>query len=275
MLVRYGEIFLKSGHTQRVFRDKLNSNILWRLSKEGFDCRTTNLRHRILLTPQCEGAAEVASNVFGVKSASPVIMTDSGMNAILEKSIGHARQKLSAGKSFAVRARRTSGFAKTSKEIEEDVGALLKRELGNPVNLTKPDFTLHIEVLEDKTFIFSEIFPGVGGLPYGCEALLLAIVENQDDVLACWHMMRRGAQVHALASRNMLAECEKLLNFSDGSLKISLKDEETVESILSKKQFFGVISGGKKPGETCLNEANLPIYCPLVGGKFLPKPQII
>jgi adenylyl- and sulfurtransferase ThiI len=54
------------------------------------------------------------------------------------------------------------------------------------------DFELGAETIQGKIYIFTERIPGQGGLPVGVEGRVVAIVEQESDLLAAILMMKRG-----------------------------------------------------------------------------------
>jgi len=99
--------------------------------------------------------------------------------------------------SFAVRARRSySAMATTSQEINEQIGRLIQDDLGVPVNLSKPQTTLWIELFGGAALVYRQRRPGPGGLPVGVSGRMLALLSGGiDSPVAAWRMARRGAEV--------------------------------------------------------------------------------
>ncbi|BAA29153.1 THUMP domain-containing protein [Pyrococcus horikoshii] len=67
----------------------------------------------------------------------------------LNDVIGEIATKIPKGKSFAVRAK-VRGAKIGEKSLEIEIGGLIKRITGNPVNLENPEYLLIIEVLGKK-----------------------------------------------------------------------------------------------------------------------------
>ncbi|CAB49014.1 THUMP domain-containing protein [Pyrococcus abyssi] len=70
----------------------------------------------------------------------------------LEEEIKRLCSKIPMGKSFAVRAK-VRGAKIGEKKLETEIGGLIKRITGNPVNLGNPDIIVTIEVLGNKAGI--------------------------------------------------------------------------------------------------------------------------
>jgi thiamine biosynthesis protein ThiI len=89
----------------------------------------------------------------------------------------------------------------TSQELAVQVGAKIvdtAKAANQPVsvNLDKPDVEVHVEVRQKSTYIFTEIIPGPGGLPYGSQGMVVGLHSGGlDSPVAQWLMMKRGASV--------------------------------------------------------------------------------
>ena len=99
-------------------------------------------------------------------------------------------------RSFRVTARRADKrFPHSSPEIERAVGRRVQEATGWPVNLSKPDLVIRVEVLIDEAFVFSQREPGTGGLPVGTGGKVLALLSGGiDSPVAAWRLIRRGCR---------------------------------------------------------------------------------
>jgi thiamine biosynthesis protein ThiI len=107
-----------------------------------------------------------------------------------------AAVSMMAGKSgsFAVRARRRDKrFPVTSAELAVRIGARVQQAYGYPVNLKHPDTALCVEVDQNEVFVYTDGYPGQGGLPIGMSGRALALMSGGiDSPVAAYRMMRRG-----------------------------------------------------------------------------------
>ncbi|MBU0761539.1 MAG: hypothetical protein KKD39_00795 [Candidatus Altiarchaeota archaeon] len=224
VIVRYGEIFLKSPYVRGAFTARLVSNI--REKTKRHDVKVHVGRHRIFLkTYNADAVADEVSSVFGVKSASPSYSTDSDFE-MLSKKVIEVCEKLLGANSFAVRARRSSDYIIKSQELERRLGALIVERFGNRVDLTKPDMTVGVEIQGDNAYVFLKTLQCVGGLPYGTQAAVAAHVASRNDALACWMMMRRGC---TLAYAGGVEYLEKLNDFATPKMKAYESLDEAVK----------------------------------------------
>lgn len=196
VLVRYGEITLKDRWTRQNWEHILAANIAFDLHKAGLEYRITRGGGRIFLHTSDPHAAQIASRIFGVVSASPA------QTVRLDVSdISRAAVEIAIGRrpsSFAIRPRRGGGTI-SSEEIGRVVGASVKNATGASVDLKNPELEIFIEAREDRAYIFIDILKGVGGLPLGSQGKMLALISGGiDSPVAAWMMMKRGCPVSLL-----------------------------------------------------------------------------
>jgi tRNA uracil 4-sulfurtransferase len=205
VLVRYGEIFLKSDWVRRSFTHRLMQNLKHALGRDGIANSSHELRMRIILkAASAQAAAQRASMVFGVHSASPAVESPSEIGGLTARAVEYAGGVLGEG-SFAVRAKRTKDYQLPSQAIERLLGAAIQARYGNRVDLGSPDTTVGVEIHSETAFIYSKTVDGVGGLPYGTQGALVAAAAGRMGALAAWMMMRRGCSM-MLAGRWEQAE---------------------------------------------------------------------
>ena len=202
VLVRYGEVTLKSPYVRELMEKKLIDHIKYVLRKHGYERVNIRLIPGRIFINNVDNAAEVAnivSKVFGVVSTSPAVEVRTEISEIKKSVVNYALEVLKENQSFAIRARRVKRFPITSKELEKILGAEVLDKLGEKklkVNLTSPDVTIYVEVRSRKTYIYHEVFDGIGGLPYGVEGKAISLVSGGiDSPVATWLIMKRGVKV--------------------------------------------------------------------------------
>jgi tRNA uracil 4-sulfurtransferase len=234
ILVRYGELALKSAPVRREFESFLRRNILDQFVLEGL---TGRLRadHGHLYVEVDDGprAARVLQRVFGITSVSLVHEVPSDRASIRDRLLPLAEPKLTPGLSFAVRARRTGGqHPFTSQELARDLGgdvleAFSDRRLR--VDLEHPDVELFVEVRGPRTYLSFDRLRGPGGLPLGVAGRLVSLVDGPRGALGTFLMMKRGCRVSivAVASGERLAR--DVLGRFDPRVEISTAGELPTE----------------------------------------------
>lgn len=196
VLVRYGEITLKDRWTRSNWEHILAANISNDLRSAGLDYRITRAGGRIFVYTADPRAAGIISRVFGVVSASPAITARPDIVDISRLAVEVASQF--SPSSFAIRPRRSSGEI-SGEDLGVVVGAAVAEALGIEADIEDPDLEIFIEALSDRAYIFTEVVKGVGGLPLGSQARMLALVSGGiDSPVAAWMMMKRGCTVSLL-----------------------------------------------------------------------------
>lgn len=196
ILLRYGELSLKSNYVRKIFEARLIQNIKKAFLKENIphDIRTD--RGRIyLLTPELSKSISVLPQIFGIVSFSPAIETTSAMQDISTRAQTLMKSVLTKQKSFAIRVTRVGTHPYSSQDVAVHIGNDIVTATHARVNLRNPDVELFIEIREKKSFLFTEKIKGAGGLPMGTQGRILALVENPSSLLAAWYLMHRGCNV--------------------------------------------------------------------------------
>ncbi|MCK4589228.1 MAG: hypothetical protein KAT77_02210 [Nanoarchaeota archaeon] len=186
LVVRYGEIFLK-GKNRLDFEKKLVGNI-----KKMFDVKVLRKRNRLLV----EDGADLR-RVLGLISYSPAVSVDLDIEKIKEKVLEVVKEK--NFETFAVVAKRMGSKFLNSQEINEKIGEFVLEKVGKKVNLSKPDLTIGIEVIDDKAYVFTETILCFGGLPVGVEGKVVLLVEDEQSLLAGLLVMKRGCDLEIVS----------------------------------------------------------------------------
>lgn len=201
ILIRYGEIAVKSKEVRIRMERRLVNNIRSQLTLKGLrDFKVRKEWGRIFLEVgrDLEDYVSVLTNVFGITSVSPCIKLKPEVGEIKREVVKLAREVLKPGDTFEVRVRRAfKGFPLTSKEMEELLGSeVLKGVRGVKVDLEEPDRSLSVEIRREAAYLYYQEFEGPGGLPYGVEGRVVSLISGgTDSTLATWMMMKRGCEV--------------------------------------------------------------------------------
>jgi len=201
VLLKLGEVVLKGGNRQQ-FERMLQSNIRRAIGEAGQDVRLWQ-RDGVIVIRAAQDAdaraagsladriAERARDVMGIARVCRAVRVAKEPDAAIDAAVA-----LMAGKkgSFAVRARRRDKrFPVTSAELAIRIGARVQQEYGYPVNLSRPDTALFVEVDQREVFVYTEGYPGQGGLPVGMSGRGLVLMSGGiDSPVAAYRMMRRG-----------------------------------------------------------------------------------
>lgn len=215
VLVRYGEIGLKSDSVKRRMERLLRENIEASLRDLELDdpveCGQSRLYVRTA-PDRVDAVTDAVCSVFGVVSASPAVCIDPTITAI-EETLARTVESLVETEiientvQFAVRARRAgpkSSHPFSSTDIEREGGSAVWEALESSgvdpaVDLDDPELTIFVECRQERAFVFLEKQSGPGGLPVGSQEPLVALVSGGiDSPVAAWSVMKRGCPVYPL-----------------------------------------------------------------------------
>ena len=240
IIVRYGEIFLKSNYIRIKFQNKLIENIILKLKNKNINCKIIKKRHRIYIesvdTGKIERIAEEVVDVFGVVSASPAIKTSAEMNDMAKASVNLAKNLITSDNSFAVRTQRTGKHDFKSMDVEREIGRKIQEATNAKVDLTTPDKTIFIEIQDEEAFIFDRKIKGVSGMPYGTQGKVVALISGGiDSPVAAFMMARRGCEIIAVHFGTPIDEIiKKLENYSVHKIKTYNIPKENFNEILNE-----------------------------------------
>lgn len=119
----------------------------------------------------------------------------------LDDAAAKARQhygKQLAGKTFAVRCKRSGNHDFTSVEAERYIGSQLMRNTdATGVKLKNPDVTVTLEISKKQLFIVGQRHKGLGGYPVGGVDPVLSLLSGGfDSPVASYLTMKRGMRTH-------------------------------------------------------------------------------
>ena len=191
-VIHYHEIALK-GKNRAFFERALLNNI--QKQTAGAAIKVKRIAGRLIAEYKPEKENELIEklkHVFGVHhfELGPETTADT-------ESMKKAARNLFAGtsaKSFRVTANRSEKkYPFTSHDIEVEVGRVIDKELKIPVDLSNPETTLSIEVVENKAYLSIRRVEGLGGLPVGVSGKVVCLLSNGfDSPVATLRMMKRG-----------------------------------------------------------------------------------
>ena len=196
ILVHYAELALK-GKNRRDFVRQLAKNIKQLIGTSKIDKE----HGRMLLHVESisDAMLEHLALIPGISNFAVVFECESdveAMQATAQKAI-QAAYPDAQGKRFSVRSRRSfKRFPLMSTEINFEVGGFLKNIFDFTVDINNPDITVHVEVGEHSTFIYTNKRKGAGGLPVGSSGHGVVLFSGGiDSPVAAYMMMKRGMRV--------------------------------------------------------------------------------
>lgn len=199
VLVRYGEISLKSKKIRSSMINSLCSNINSVMRAREVDGIVRNKWSRIFVEDfeDADKVLDAVADVPGVVSASRCLVTKPEM-----ESIKRVLKELAGEKefnSFRVSARRAGekeDHPFSSQDIEVEGGAAIDEESDVKVDLEEFDQEFFVECRKEKAYVFSDKVEGPGGLPVGVEGKVVALISGgHDSPVAAYRMMKRGCEI--------------------------------------------------------------------------------
>lgn len=200
VIVRYGEIGIKSEQVRRKFEALLIGNIRAMLDSRGVAYEDIiRERGRIFVVTKDARASGVVRDVFGVVSTSHAIKGGPTIEDAARIAASIGKEVIRDNESFAIVPRRSGSQPFTSQDIGRICGdavynAVIERH--PKVDLRNPDHSIHVEIRDTHSYVFTDIVKGVGGMPLGSQGKMVAMVSGGiDSPVAAWLMMKRGCEI--------------------------------------------------------------------------------
>ena len=197
ILLRYGEIGLKSKRTRSAFEKKYVYAIEEALKRNGITVfKIQNFGGRfVIFSNQVENILPILKRISGIQSFSPAAHSFFSSKEDLLSGIKKYGTPLIQGKTFAVRAKRVGKHDFDSKELEREGGSVLYED-SKGIDLGKPEVTIFLEIRDNNYFIFTKTIKGMGGLPPLSSGKVLCLFSGGiDSPVAAYEMLKRGCQV--------------------------------------------------------------------------------
>jgi thiamine biosynthesis protein ThiI len=198
-LLRFGgEITLKAPATRRRFTKRLIKNLKDAVKSEGIEATIERDHDRVYVTAHDQGDLTLLSRCFGVQSISLVERKPwKSLDDLVAIATSLYTDRV-RGRRFAVRVRRVGERREIgvhSQQVARAVGAALDK-VAAKVDLDDPEVVVHLEIMPDWVYFFSERVRGPGGLPAGIEGRAVALVSGGfDSAVAAWLMLKRGVSL--------------------------------------------------------------------------------
>ena len=247
ILVRFGEIFLK-GKNRGFFEKVLVSNI--KIALEKFNLEVIKIPGRYIVRGyNLDDEMDIIdrlSKIPGVFSFSVADSIDTSLEAI--ESFAVELMKDEAG-TFKVETNRADKKVElNSMQISAKIGGkILASNKNLKVDIKNPDHILCIDIRENgKTFIYSKVILGVGGMPIGTSGSgLLLLSGGIDSPVAGYMMAKRGVKVSAIhfhsfpytsnAAREKVEELASIISAYTGDMTIYMVSMTELQEQIHEK----------------------------------------
>ncbi len=202
----FPEITIKSRPVRLQLAKQLRDNIRAQLRADDPDAQVIREWDQLIVRAPDDGdtdarrerIVDVLSRTAGIAHFQQVIEYPFvGLDDALEKCCEMWRERL-RGKRFVVRCRRVGTHDFASLDVERFIGGgLLQRCDTAGVDIRTPDETVRLEIRDDRLFVISQRFPGIGGFPLGGQESVVALLSGGfDSAVAAYLTMRRGMRTH-------------------------------------------------------------------------------
>jgi len=259
VVCHYAEIGIK-GKNRKFFEDALVRNIKTALNRGCFRLiRKMSGRILIELTKEAkqDNITGALQNVFGIAYFAFCTKIEADIEVIKNRVVEVLKEQ--DFKTFRVQAKRSDKtFELTSQQINEQVGAEVVLELKKGVDLTNPDITMYIDIVDNQVLLYTSKTKGSGGLPVGVSSKAVSLISGGiDSPVASWYAMKRGvrlvfAHFHAVpyvdkASVDKVKDIVKVLTkyqteaklylipFADIQKEILLKTKDKLRVVLYRR----------------------------------------
>ena len=256
ILARYGEIALKGGN-RVVFENKLVENIKKCLEQNNIKADVRKVLGRLLIDAD-KNAIQYLQNVFGIVSLSDSVVVELDFQKIKDKAVEVIKEK--NAKTFRISARRIEKNLIPSQEMNIELGAYVIEKLGLKVNLKNADVDLQIEII-DKAYIFTDVVQAVGGLPYGIEGRVIALIEDKAGLQAAFLAMKRGCDIIPVAFKQQ--DIGILQKYAPKKLELNVLKKDEIEDFAKQKDAKAIVTS--ETLKTLRHNFNIAILRPLVG----------
>jgi thiamine biosynthesis protein ThiI len=257
VLVRYGEIALKSPFVRKNLERKLRQNFVSLLRSRSipFDKVTYDLGRFFIHTKKAQDIAVfIANHVFGVVSTSACLEVKNEIPEITRGIITLATTILPKKATFAISARRTGKHSFSSQDVAVEGGKAILENFKKKtlkVNLSNPDYTIYVETRQKSTYIYHSVQPGLGGLPGKTQGRLVGLLDHHGaSTMAIWLAMRRGAVIDILFFKGDKERTGDILTLAKYLLKFLPEGNLSLREIDASKQYQKI--KGKFPQQSDL-----------------------
>ncbi len=204
ILVKYGEIILKGGN-RPVFERMLIKNI--KNALEGFsNVKISIMQATVYIETEPEDIDSVIdrlSKVFGIVAVTRAAVCEKDMIDIKEKAVLYLKDKMRAGMSFKVEAKRADKrFTLNSLEIAREVGGEMHDKIeGLIVDVHNPDVLVRVEIRDHNAYVYSTLdkIKGRGGMPIGTGGRASLLLSGGiDSPVAGYMIAKRGVTIDCI-----------------------------------------------------------------------------
>ncbi len=226
VLIKYGELTTKKGN-RNFFINTLYQNLKKKLN--GLDVKISRDISRMYIEfsdDDLDMVLKKLNQVFGIHTYQVAYKVPSDIELIKDVIISTMKEKSGT---FKVETKRSDKkFPIESIDFSRQRGGVVLKNNSNlKVDVHNPDITLHIEILERYTYIYTDTYYGLGGYPVGTQPRgMLMLSGGIDSPVSGYMALKRGVKLDAvyfeaiphtsLEARNKVIDLsKKLANYTD------------------------------------------------------------
>lgn len=226
VLIKYGELTTKKGN-RNFFINTLYQNLKKKLN--GLDVKISRDISRMYIEfsdDDLDMVLKKLNQVFGIHTYQVAYKVPSDIELIKDVIISTMKEKSGT---FKVETKRSDKkFPIESIDFSRQIGGVVLKNNSNlKVDVHNPDITLHIEILERYTYIYTDTYYGLGGYPVGTQPRgMLMLSGGIDSPVSGYMALKRGVKLDAvyfeaiphtsLEARNKVIDLsKKLANYTD------------------------------------------------------------
>lgn len=205
----FPEIIVKSKSVRQEMSKVLQRNIRNVLNRSAVKVKIQDCWDKLVVRldetdgPCPRSSREVAEMLCRIPGIHNVMETEeyeySSMHDIYEKTAAVYGPQI-AGKTFCVRVKRKGKQEFRSIDVEKYVGGGLNQNFPSAgVKLKDPDMVITLDIDNDRLFLITGIYEGLGGYPLSTQEEVLSLISGGfDSGVSSYMFIRRGCRVHYL-----------------------------------------------------------------------------
>lgn len=201
IMVKYGDLILK-GKNQHIFRRNINNQIVHKLYGLNIDIEFQHDLIFIKLNDEDpDKVIEQLDYVSGLSSYAKVMACPYDLELIAENALKIVKEEIKEQTRFKIETKRADKtIPLTSMQITQKVSKMLLRQADLlKVDVKDPEKTLFIEVRQDKTYIYLDKIPGIGGFPTSIGGRGLVMLSGGiDSPVAAYLAMNTGLEIECI-----------------------------------------------------------------------------
>lgn len=199
-VLRLGEVTLKSKPVRRLFQNAMRRSMSKAEHRWGVQLRLSFGRDRVVVRSNgpVDRVEQALAHQLGIAAVDRVrLLGDPVDFHVVAEAILARHGQRGSPRSFGVRCRRTGDVPDwTSPAYAAALGAaLIDADPSLRVNLNQPDWPVDVILRDGALEVVEHRMPGPGGLPAGAQGDVLALIDDEQAMLASFLIMRRGCRI--------------------------------------------------------------------------------